>query len=72
MNPVSRSPAGNPSHCVVCATELRYSHVTRPTNGPDVDGLDDGSVSDWQERRVLVSIHCSQCELIYRVCNPDE
>ena len=72
MTPVSRTPAGNPRRCVVCDSELVFSHVSRPSNGPDIDGFDDGSVSDWQEARVLVGIHCPQCELIYRVCNADE
>lgn len=70
MNPVSRTAAGNPSHCVVCASELVFSRVSRPSNGPDTDGFDDGSVSDWQQIQVLVAIHCPHCELVYRVCNP--
>jgi hypothetical protein len=72
MKPLSRTRAGNPRHCVVCDSELAFRHLCRPSNGPDVDGFDDGSVTDWQQARVLVAIHCPHCELLYRVCNPDE
>jgi len=72
MNDLRRTKGGNPRTCVVCGGDLQFKRVSRSTNGPDLDGLDDGSVTDWTERQVLLSIHCPRCELVYRVSNQDE
>ncbi len=60
----------NPTHCVVCRSELKKRVASRSVEDPDV--AEEGRFQTWDETRFVVQIYCPRCRLLYQVADPHD
>ncbi len=60
----------NPTHCVVCRSQLAKTLRSRPAADPDA--AEEGRFQTWEDERRVVEIFCPRCRLLYQVAEPRE